>query len=135
METIDYNSIVSLEEVFIEKKSINNQSNYYELYSDYITSEISKFDNDNDKIKQIVNLINEHTKEINNLIGKNKDINRKILELKMDILKEFLEPFTNSNEFDLIQSEYKYYPNLNNPNFNLEIFKKYQFNKIGRAHV
>ena len=129
METNNFNSIVLLEEAFIEKKTINNQSNYYELYSNYIKSEISKFDNDNDKIKQIVNLINEYTKEINNLLGKNKDINRKILELKIDILKEFLEPFTNSNQFDLIQSDYKYYPVLNNPDFNLEIYKKYEFNR------
>lgn len=116
----------------LESDYINNgklkRAVYYELYYRKIKDELDLKSNTKDKLNFLLDNLNSIQGNIMTLIGKTskQDNSRKLFEFQSDIIREFIEEI-NSNTVTLSSNEYKYYPELNDPNFNNEIYVKKEF--------
>ena len=114
----------------LESDYINSKQNnvYYELYYRKIKDELDLKTNTKDKLDFLLEKLNSIQSNIMVLIGKTskQDNSRKLYEFQSDIIREFIEDI-NSNTITLTSNEYKYYPDLDDPNFNNEIYVKKEF--------
>ena len=116
----------------LESDYINNgklkRAVYYELYYRKIKDELDLKTNTKDKLDFLLEKLNSIQSNIMVLVGKTtkQDNSRKLSEFQSDIIREFIEDI-NSNTITLTSNEYKYYPDLDDPNFNNEIYVKKEF--------
>ena len=124
----DYNDTLNeLERIFIDSNRITKHSNYYNVYSLLINNELLRISESKDKISYIITNISESNKNINTIVGKDKTINRKIIEIKIDVLRQKLEDIIGSESINISDLDYTYYPHISNELFNLEIYRKLEF--------
>ena len=126
----DYNDTLNeLERSFITSNRITKHSIYYNAYTSLINEELGRITESKQKISYIIDNISECTKNINLILGKDKDINRKIIEIKVDVLRQKLEDSIGSESINISDLDYTYYPHISNELFNLEIYKKLEFKR------
>jgi len=126
----DYNDRLNgLERIFINSNRITKHSNYYNIYSLLIDNELSSITESREKISYIITNISECNKNITTIIGKEKTIDRKIIEIKIDVLRQKLEDIIGSDSINISDLDYTYYPHISNELFNLEIYKKLEFRR------
>ena len=126
----DYNDTLNeLERIFIDSNRITKHSNYYNVYSLLINDELLRISESKDKISYIITNISESNKNINTIVGKDKTINRKIIEIKIDVLRQKLEDIIGSESINISDLDYTYYPHISNELFNLEIYRKLEFKR------
>lgn len=120
------------------------RTEWYNLFRNELKTILSTID-DNDrlnekqktyqKIDTLVNILNNKEAE---LLASPNEINRKINEINIDVIKLFIEDYTEysteflNGEFPTSENVKLYYPEFNDPEFNSKIYSKKEFlnNKI-----
>ncbi len=126
----DYNdALIKLKNDFQVSNRITKRSQYYDNYTKLINTNLDDMRSNKDKISYLVDNISSNNTKIFNILGKNKDIERKIIEIEVDVLREILEQRINSVSLNINETDYKYYPDIKDDDFNLNIYRKLEFNR------
>ena len=121
--------IEELETEYFDSGKLKRQV-YYEAYNTSISNQLDRYETLKEKIDYLISNIRTINQTIYSFEGTINDHERqrKILELQTDILNQHIENINlNTKLPKLNNTDYSYYPTLDNDTFNNDIYQKKEF--------
>ena len=145
MENLNYSQHLDQQTIMfksiLEKKDIIRKEWFNFFYSKtraLLSEKTADISNSNEKIIKKVDVLVKRLNDVNeNIMNSNNSLKRMVNEIELDVVNRFLEEHTTYAEENKLlhqeETDFNYYPEYSDKDFNKKIFEKKEFNenKIG----